>query len=56
MNNSILQELIEEINHLIEAKKLLERVYLEVGPYGDGKIERETRHKINDYFNFDDSE
>jgi hypothetical protein len=51
-----LNDFISEIQHLQEAKELLEQVFLEVGPYGDGKISRELRSKINDYVKFDDSE
>lgn len=51
-----LNDFIEEVQHLQEAKKLLEQVFLEIGPYGNGQISSELRWKINDYMQFDDSE
>lgn len=47
---------LTRLNELVEAEKLLEGMHLEHGAYGDGKITDETRRKVNDYFNFDDSE
>ncbi|MNJ90171.1 hypothetical protein D3C87_77650 [compost metagenome] len=51
-----LNTFISEITHLQEAKELIERVFVEVGPYGNGKISEELLSKINDYMKFDDSE
>lgn len=47
---------MEELGLLFEAKSLLEQVYMEHGPYGDGKISDKLRYKINDFFGFNDSE
>ena len=52
----MIDELIEEMQKLKEAKELLYQVYLEHGPYGDGEIPQELRWKINNFFGFDDSE
>lgn len=51
-----IEKFIEEINDLKEASRLLEKVWLEVCPYGIDKLSDKTRHEINDYFKFDDSE
>lgn len=47
--------LFENINKLLEAFALLEKVYQEIGPYQDGKLTQETWFKVRDYFGFDDS-
>lgn len=51
-----IQKLIKEISDLEYAKDLLEKVYLELGPYRDGKIRQETWQEVQNYFGFDDSE
>lgn len=56
LNFDHLDKTLEDIAKLREAYELLERVYLEHGPYGDCPIPDELRYKINDYFGFDDSE
>lgn len=38
------------------AEKLLEQLWLDLGPYGGGKIKIETVIKLQKHFNFDDSE
>lgn len=43
------------IANLNKSYELLEKVHLEIGPYGDGKLFDKTRYEINDYFEFDDS-
>ena len=48
--------LLAEMKHLMEAADLLEKVYLERGPYADGEITKETWNKVRDFFEFDDSE
>ena len=55
-----LQKLLDEIQDLLEAKRLLEMVYSEISPYRRRDIEPEIsdrlRNEINKYFKFDDSE
>ncbi len=51
-----LSNFVNEILDLQEAKELLEYIYIQIGPYQNGKIEKETWNKVCDYFNFDDSE
>jgi hypothetical protein len=51
-----LENVLEDVNKLLEGYDLLEQVYLEHGPYGDCPIPDELRYKINNYFDFDDSE
>lgn len=46
---------VEDLQKLREGARLLEEVYLHCGGYG-GPMPDELRHKINDYFGFDDSE
>lgn len=50
-----LDKLLEEIQHLKDAKELLERVWAELGPYTDHLTDR-TRIELQKFFNFDDSE
>ena len=50
-----LSKLIEEIEELKEARQLLEKVWLEIGPYTD-KISDELSSQLNNFFRFDDSE
>jgi len=52
----ILSDVVNEILDLQEGKELLERLFIEIGPYKDGKISYELWNKVRDYFNFDDSE
>lgn len=56
MKHSTITKFLEEIESLQQAKDLLEKVYLEIGPYNRDKISEELNRKINDYFGFDDSE
>lgn len=57
MNNSIITKFLEEIESLQRAKELLEKVYLEIGPYCHrDHLPDELIRKIHDYFGFDDSE
>ncbi len=55
MENLHIDKLIEEIENLKEAADLLEKVWLEIGPYTD-KISDELSYKLNSFFKFDDSE
>ena len=52
----MLEQLLEEIEDLKKAKKLLEEVFHAVGPYEHDAVPDELRWKICDYFKFDDSE
>ncbi|MFA5025032.1 MAG: hypothetical protein WC503_00795 [Candidatus Shapirobacteria bacterium] len=47
---------IEEIKKLREAYDLLVSIHLEIGSYGQGKLSQELLFKMNDFFEFDDSE
>jgi hypothetical protein len=51
-----LDKLLEDVNKLKQAYSLLEQVWLEHCPYGQDPIPDELRYRINDFFNFDDSE
>ena len=51
-----LEKVLEEIDRLREAYELLEQVHLEHGAYGENPIPEKLRYKINNYFDFDDSE
>ena len=55
MENLHINNLIEEIENLKEAADLLEKVWLEIGPYTD-KISNELSSQLNGFFKFDDSE
>ncbi len=48
-------KLLEELYKLQEAHKLLEEVWLELGPYTE-KLSDELSNKLNRFFKFDDSE
>lgn len=39
-----------------EALKLLESVYVEIGPYKQDPVSEATWSKVRDFFGFDDSE
>jgi len=45
-----------DISRANKAIELLQSVYLERGPYSDGKISDEVWRKVRDFFHFDDSE
>ena len=51
-----LEKFLENIDRLKLAYELLEQVWLEHCPYGQDPIPDKLRYKINDFFNFDDSE
>jgi hypothetical protein len=58
MMNERIQELQKEIYQIekqLEKEKLLEEIWLELGPYTP-HLSNELRHRLQDYFNFDDSE
>jgi len=50
--------MVAEYQKLVEAKALLESIYVELGPYRNREdaIKDETWYKVRDYFGFDDSE
>ena len=52
----MLEKLLKEIEDLKKAKELLNKVWIEMGPYRDGDIDDETWSKISEYMFFDDSE
>lgn len=50
-------KLIETLNRALEADKLLQRIYSEIGPYGDySKMSIPLMIDLQRYFKFDDSE
>ena len=51
-----LDKVLDEIATLETARRLLETIYTEIGPYKNGKLTDETWHKVKDFFEFDDSE
>ena len=56
--NDRIRELQKEINQIekqLEKEKLLEEIWWELGPY-TSHLSNELRHRLQDYFNFDDSE
>ena len=52
----ILKTLLEQIEDLQTAKELLEKVWVEVGPYNHDKLSDKTMSELQKYFKFDDSE
>lgn len=52
----MLEKLLKEIKDLKKAKELLNKVWIEMGPYRDNPISDETWNKISEYMFFDDSE
>jgi len=55
----MVDELIEELQRLQYAAKLLEKVWVAIGPYdGKGvfKDDPQLQGQLNDFMNFDDSE
>jgi hypothetical protein len=55
-NKFTLCSIIELLSDALKAKNLLSELHSQIGPYGIGKIEQKTLRKINNYFDFDDSE
>lgn len=51
----LLNKLLDELQHLKDAKDLLESIWSELGPYNQALTEK-TRYKLQDFFKFDDSE
>jgi hypothetical protein len=52
----MIEELLKEIRMLQQACDLLSKIYIELGPYRDGKIDDKTWDAVRDFFKFDDSE
>lgn len=51
-------KLIEALEKGVEAHKLLERIFAEMGPYGDYPklvMNQDLMHDLQRYFKFDDS-
>jgi hypothetical protein len=53
---SLIANLMEEVDRLRQAEALLEEIYLMSGPYQSRPIPAETWRKIQEFYNFDDSE
>jgi hypothetical protein len=49
-------ELIQLFQRAEKAEELLQKIWIEVGPYNQEKLSGETLRKLNDWFEFDDSE
>lgn len=52
----MLEEHIETMSKALIATQLLRKVYLEFGPYQNGKISKATWDKVKSFAGFDDSE
>lgn len=55
-NKAVWDGLVAHVGRGEEAVKLLEAVYVEMGPYRQDKVSDETWRKVCDFFGFDDSE
>ena len=56
--NERIKELQAEINRLekqMQSEILLHKIWIELGPYTE-HLSTDLRHKLQDHFNFDDSE
>jgi hypothetical protein len=51
-----LETLIEEVQDLKRAKSLLKELFWAVGPYGSDSPPEELMIRLQNYFEFDDSE
>lgn len=52
---NIVRALLDELERAEKSKKLLEEIWLELGPYTD-KLPPELLSRMQDYFGFNDSE
>ena len=52
----VLQELLKEIENLEHARKLLDKIWMDIGPYDQGKITDDTWRELRKFYDFDDSE
>jgi hypothetical protein len=50
-----LEKAMEEYQKLLEAKKLLDDIYAEIGGYGR-TVSDQLHMRLNDFYGFDDSE
>ena len=53
---SVLAKLLEEIERLQKAERILTQVWIEMGAYDQGKLSNETWFALRDFFKFNDSE
>lgn len=51
-----LDAVLHDIKKLQEAYKILEKIYIDIGPYSRNEVSRETLLSMNNFFEFDDSE
>lgn len=51
-----LEAIVKDLERAKEAVAVLENVWGEIGPYGEGKMSETTRHMMQRFFKFDDSE
>lgn len=56
LRTNTLSELVNEISHAEKGLKILEQIWIEVGPYNQNKVSEETLNELNKFFEFDDSE
>jgi len=52
----MLIEIISEIEKLMKAYRLLQKLFEEYGPYRNGQITSDTWYEVCDFLGFDDSE
>lgn len=55
-SKKVWEALKDHVDRGEEALKLLESVYVEIGPYKRDEVKDETWNKVRDFFGFDDSE
>lgn len=48
--------LTAHVARLEKGNELLEKLYQQIGPYQEGKVEDRTWSEVRDFFAFDDSE
>ena len=51
-----IEGLLSDIEHLQEAKRILDKIYGDIDPYGNREISEDTRNELLYYYKFDDSE
>jgi len=55
-NLAAIAKLFDEIEHLKRARELLSQVWLELGPYNMDSLSYVLQGRLQNYFEFDDSE
>ncbi len=50
------KDLISALERVVDMEDLLQRVWLDIGPYNSGKVSPETLRRLNNFQEFDDSE